>query len=80
MSGLGTRRKGSKAKWEVLLPPDLANRAETLIVDPTYKRPVYGFKSQLVTELLEKWVSEREAELAQKGRELLASKKEQAVA
>ena len=69
MSGLGTKRKGPKAKWEVLLPPDLALRAETLFVDPTYRRPVYGFKSQLVTELLTKWVAEQEASIVQKAKE-----------
>ena len=64
MAGLGTRRKGAKAHWEVLLPEYLALRAETLFVDPSTNRPVYGFKSQLVTELLEAWVAKRESELA----------------
>lgn len=69
MSGLGTRRKGKSARWEVLIPEYLALRAETLVVDPAYNRPVFGFKSQLVTQLLEEWVSKREAELATKAKE-----------
>jgi len=69
-SGLGTRRKGRMARWEVKLPEYLATRIETLMVDPVNKRPVYGARSQLVTELLEKWVTEQEAAIAARQLEL----------
>ncbi len=69
-SGLGTRRKGRKAKWEVHLPEHLATRVETLMVDPINKKPIYGARSQLVTELLELWASKKEAEIADTKREL----------
>ena len=69
-SGLGTRRKGRMARWEVKLPEYLALRIETLMVDPVNKKPVYGMRSQLVTELLEKWVTEQEAAIAARQAEL----------
>lgn len=63
MSGLGTRRKGKSERWELNIPEYLALRVETLCADPGTKKPVYGFRSQLVTELLEAWASAREKEL-----------------
>jgi len=58
------------ARWEVKLPEYLALRIETLMVDPVNKKPVYGMRSQLVTELLEKWVTEQEAAIAARQAEL----------
>ncbi len=40
------------------------------MVDPINKKPIYGARSQLMTELLEAWVSKKEAEIADTKREL----------
>ena len=79
-SGLGTRRKGKMERWEVKIPEYLALRIETLMVDPASRKPVYGLRSQLVTELLEAWVSGQEAKLVEKRQELNGGKAQEMLA
>lgn len=71
-TGLGTKRKGQMVRWEVKIPDHLAARVEVLCADPSTKRPVYGFRSQLCSELLEQWVREQEVKIKQTAKELLA--------
>ena len=63
MSGLGTRRKGRKTEWDISIPEELAFRIETLCADRGTGKPVYGFRSQLCTQLLEDWAAQREKDL-----------------
>lgn len=61
----GRRRKLSKAvRWGVYIPEDVALRVETLFFNQHTQKQVYGYQSQLVTDLLRKWVNEKEAEMA----------------
>ena len=64
MSAVGSRRKGQGEIWNIIIPSDLAFRFETLYMDPGKKKPIYGIKSQIVSELVEKHVAQLEAELA----------------
>ena len=62
--GVGTRRKGSKVEWAVSIPETLAFRVESLCYDRGNQRPIYGFRSQLVSLLLEEWAARQEAAIA----------------
>ena len=64
---VGTRRKGQKlVPLNASIPQELAFRFENLCIDRTYQRPVYGLRSQIITQLLEAWCHEREAIIAEK--------------
>lgn len=66
MSAVGSRRKGAGEVWNVVIPADLAFRFETLYMDPSKHKPIYGIKSQVLSQLLEAHVSDVEAQLAAK--------------
>lgn len=68
MPPVGSRRKGQFERWNITIPADLAYRFEMLCMDTGKKKPIYGFKSQVVEQLLEEYVSaaeRRQAEGAQ---------------
>lgn len=50
----------SKA-WKIHIPATLAGRVEHRLLDPVSGKPAYGARNKLLTELLEKWLSEQEA-------------------
>lgn len=62
----GTRRKGKGVEWTVCIPEMLALRAGTLppLYDRANNRPVFGARSQLISDLLADWATKTEAELA----------------
>lgn len=64
MSAVGSRRKTSGVVWSVIVPEHLALRFETLYMDSSKQKPIYGIKAQIVSELLEAHVSALEAQLA----------------
>lgn len=45
--------------WKVCLPATLAGTVELYLFDSIHKKPLYGARSKLISELLEKWVSEQ---------------------
>ena len=63
MSSLGTRRKGKSESFEVSLPVNLKDRFESLLFDRYKGKPVFGARSQIITSLVERWVTEREQEV-----------------
>lgn len=61
----GKRRKLSKyVRWGVYVPEDLALRISTLFHNQYTGKQVYGAQSQLMCDLLRKWVNEQEAKIA----------------
>lgn len=66
----GDRRKGigPVAKWRVDIPQALAWRFENLPGnwDRAYSRPVFGRRSQLLTQLIEAYVLREETKLKEK--------------
>lgn len=60
---IGTRRKGRPTRWPLYLPEELAQRVAALMIDPLTHKPIYGGRSQLVTQLLESWCDAQEAAL-----------------
>ena len=45
--------------WKISLPATLAGTVEFYLFDPLHKKPIYGSRAKLITELLEKWVSDQ---------------------
>lgn len=45
--------------WKICLPATLAGKVEFLLMDPLHKKPTYGARAKLITELLEQWVTEQ---------------------
>ncbi len=70
--GLGTKRKGKPQNWTISVSEELADRINLLCLDESTKRPTYGFRSQLICELLEKWAREQEGRLRDATKELVA--------
>jgi|RhiMethySRZTD1v2_1073278.scaffolds.fasta_scaffold1589614_2 hypothetical protein len=63
---IGTRRKGVDVqRWSVYIPVDLALRFETLNMDTSKHKPIFGTKSQIITQLLEDYVKGVESALAE---------------
>lgn len=58
---VGKRRRGAHERWHVHIPEHLALRFDSLYVDRSRDRLIYGIRSQIITELLEKHVSELES-------------------
>lgn len=63
---VGVRRKGAKARINASIRPETLYRFETLTLDRAYQRPVYGFRSQIIDDLISQWCDAREAEIASK--------------
>lgn len=47
--------------WKICLPATLAGTVELYLFDNIHKKPAYGARGKLITELLEKWVTEQQA-------------------
>lgn len=62
-SGAGKRRHNSPEMEEVSIsvPTELADKIGQLA--PASAGPIFGFRAQLITLLLERWAAEREADL-----------------
>jgi len=45
--------------WKISLPATLAGTVEFYLFDPLHKKPLYGSRGRLITELLEKWVDDQ---------------------
>jgi len=45
--------------WKISLPATLAGIVEFYLFDPLHKKPLYGARARLITELLEGWVDEQ---------------------
>lgn len=57
------RRKSTNdlVRWDPYIPKDVANEVELMLYDPFLKRMRHGAKSELITMLLKKWLSEMKA-------------------
>lgn len=55
---VGTRRIGTNTLWRVYIPQEIAAQIELRLADPLRDRPTYGARSQLVTSLLIRYLSE----------------------
>lgn len=47
---------------KISLPSSLVAKMELLLYDPMRQKPLYGSRSSLVRQLLERWVEEQEGE------------------
>lgn len=45
--------------WKICLPATLAGTVELYLMDTIHKKPQYGARAKLITELLEGWVKEQ---------------------
>jgi hypothetical protein len=60
----GIRRTGSRTVlWRCYIPEEIAVAIELQLADPLRDKPVYGARSQLITTLLIKHLSEQQARL-----------------
>lgn len=50
--------------WKICLPATLAGTVELYLMDRVHKKPQYGARAKLITELLEGWVKEQQAKAA----------------
>lgn len=66
MPAVGSRRKTGGVVWSIIIPEHLALRFETLYMDTSKQKPIYGIKAQIMSELLEQHVSQIEAEHAER--------------
>lgn len=72
---MGSRRRGEEfTKWNLSIPTLLAARFERLLHNPAYNKPTFGSKSQVVTNLLEQYVSSLEAEIESAAKEMLSER------
>jgi hypothetical protein len=46
--------------WKVCIPATLAGTVELYLFDKIHKKPLYGARSKLITELLEGWVKQQQ--------------------
>lgn len=46
--------------WKICLPATLAGTVELYLMDTIHKKPQYGARARLITELLEGWVKEQQ--------------------
>lgn len=53
---MGTRRKGRFVPLKITLPEDLSAQLDLMLLDTGTRRPTYGAKSTLITNLLRIWV------------------------
>ena len=60
---MGVRRKGAFVVWKVTLPERLATEVEMSIVDPIRHKPIYGIRSQLITDLLTAHINKLKEEI-----------------
>jgi metal-responsive CopG/Arc/MetJ family transcriptional regulator len=51
-------------QWKISVPGTLAARVEMLLFDPTHQKPGYAKRSQLITDLLSRWIAEQTGERA----------------
>ena len=58
-SYIGTRRKGAKRRIHFSLPEVLAYKFDILCLDNSKGKPIYGERSQKITELLAPWIEEQ---------------------
>lgn len=55
---IGTRRKGTFVRWRIWIPRALLTRVETFYHNPNSStKRIYGYRSQLITHLLNDWAS-----------------------
>jgi metal-responsive CopG/Arc/MetJ family transcriptional regulator len=65
----GTRRNGVEmVRWTVTVPSNVADRVDVLLMDRGRGAPTYGARAQLISDLLETWVSDQEARILQAAR------------
>lgn len=60
------RKPIDSVKWHVSLPLELAGSVEAILFDPLSMAPPYGARSELVAELLRKWLTEQTKEALKK--------------
>lgn len=58
----GVRRTGAFELWRINVPQHIAVEVELALINPLSRRPTYGLRSQLVTSLLVKWLTELKQE------------------
>lgn len=54
---LGTRRKVESTKWRISIPNVLALDIDLMLYNPALGKPIYGARSQLITDLLEQYMA-----------------------
>jgi hypothetical protein len=64
---MGVRRKGQKTPWKVYIPIHVAAQVELALYNPLHVKPDYGLRSQLVTDLLTKWLADLRGGVAATG-------------
>ena len=47
--------------WKICLPATLAGTVELYLMDSIHKKPTYGARAKLITELLTEWVERQKA-------------------
>lgn len=52
ISPQGVRRKAEVVPWKLTIPIELACEVDLLCINPILGKPIYGARSQLVTDLL----------------------------
>jgi hypothetical protein len=50
--------------WKICLPATLAGTVELYLFDNIHKKPKYGSRAALITQLLEEWVEKQKAAAA----------------
>jgi hypothetical protein len=60
---LGTRRTEKTVNWRLSIPEATAVKMELLLLDPSYHRPIYGLRSQVISNLIEIWLTSCEARI-----------------
>jgi hypothetical protein len=64
MTSVGRRRKTPTIAWRIYIPESLQLRFDTLYLNRARGKPIYGIRSQIVTDLLEAHVRQLEAQIA----------------
>lgn len=59
---MGRKRKGNFTLWRTNIPSPIALEFELAIVDPRYNKPIYGLRSQIVTQLVIEYIQRARAE------------------
>lgn len=56
--------------WKICLPATLAGTVEFYLFDSIHKKPQYGARAKLITQLLEEWVAKQQTQSAQQAHSL----------
>jgi len=63
------KQKGARVRVHIMLSAELAEWLDELILDPIYRRPRYGMRSQVMEKLLARYKKEVEQKRQEKKEE-----------